>query len=306
MPITEIGQRWTKVFPLVKAKLLATVPICDDGKFDCNYYSLVFADNTGDDLKNDKNSFFRQFQSWTTGCDFIIQKDINDVWTDMATITDDTYGEYYPLGTFTLQPYSTYFTIYWELVYNDINMGEGDYRIKMIETNQIGTETTYSYTYCLTTYNCDLADNTIRLEWYNNKIIGDVSDDKATVDFRDINLYNQYRVSSSFFGHPKSSYKEEFTEYSNGEIQKYKDEQEITYILKIGNTPAWVHDFIKNYMLQADNCFITDYSTNNPETIVQKQVKRKSGFEPKWINTSKCAPVTLEFTPKFNRLEVLQ
>lgn len=277
-----------------------TLPECDLGKFNCPFLQPVFADGSGDDLKNDKSSIIKMFQTWTTAAVFTLQKN-EGVWTDQATITDDTYGEYYSLAYWDEFPKYTGLVIYWNAVLSAF--GEGEYRIQVTETNPTGDFDTYTESFCLQTYNCSAADNTVRLEWYQNNGIGDIDNDRNVLDFGNLNWYSQLRIPHSIFGYPKSSYEVERIDYTNGESQDITNVQTEKYTLTIGLAPAYIHNIIKTFACQADQLFITDYSTNNPQTIIRKSVKLTSEYAPKWFNTSKCAPVKLEFEPKYNRLE---
>jgi hypothetical protein len=82
--------------------------------------------------------------------------------------------------------------------------------------------------------------------------------------------------------------------------------QEETYQLTLGSLPAWVHDIVKTYACMSGSLRITDYSQNNPQKIIEKAVKLTSGYDPRWNKQNKCAPVTLEFKPTFNRLETFR
>lgn len=297
---TGIGQKAIITFNLVDSGSTTPFPECDDNKFDCNFIVPVFANASGSELENDKSSILAMFEAWTTASVFVIQKKVGGVWTDQATITDQTYGEYYALGTLDFTSYAG-IVLYWSVILD--SFGEGEYRIKLTETNPMGNVETFSRTYCLKTFGCGGKNNTVRLEWYLNSGIGDIDNDKKVLDFSGLNWYSQIRLPNSIFGYPISSYEDEQIQYGNGEIQNVKDIQEEKYTLTIGAVPAWVHNIIKTYALQSDKLLITDYSANNPQEIIQKEVKRTSAYEPRWIKTSKCSPVTVEFKPSFNRLE---
>jgi hypothetical protein len=204
------------------------------------------------------------------------------------------------MGTYSAIPKFSSILIHWNLIY--AAWGLGKYRIKIEETTPTGTVTTYSKPYCLTLWTCNL-HNSVRLEAYINKGIGDIDNDRNILNFSTSNHYMQLRLDRSIFGYPTSSYEEEQIQYANGEIDNVADNQEEKYTLLTMPLPAWIHNIIKTYYLQADKLLITDYGKNNPQEIVKKELKRTSGYEPKWNKATKCAIVTVEFKPKWNNLE---
>jgi hypothetical protein len=244
------------------------------------------------------------FQDWTSAVVFKLQKKVSGSWVEQVTISDDTYGEYYPQGSFASKPKYAGFIVNWQSVLSTI--GEGQYRVEVVETNPLYPSGTskYSMPFCLKEYNCKTAENTVRFDWTNTKKLGDITNDKRILDFGDIVWPGQLRVKNSIFGYPKSEYETEEVQYTNGEFQTVSDKQTETYQLVIGSTPSFIHDMLKTDALMSGTLKVTDYSSNNPGTFVKKDVKKKSGWEPRWKKSSKCAPVTIELQPRFNNLEI--
>lgn len=301
MPI-EIGQRVKKVFTLAKTQVTVTFPgFCENGKFDCHFMLPAYANGSTDDLQNDKFALLILAQDWTTAVEFILQKNELNVWVDKATITNNTYGEYRAQGYYTKKPKYSSVTLYWKNVLAAFGIGE--YRIQVTQTTPLGDEVSFSKPVCLREYTCT-PDNTIRLEWWNNKGIGDIENDREILDYTGTNFYYQIRIPYSFFGYPKSEYTEDEIQYENGQFDDVVSVQSETYILKIGSSPAWLHNVIKTLAFQSGTLQITDYSNNNPHVIIRKRVKRTSGFEPRYTPGSRCAPVTAELKPTYNRLEI--
>lgn len=305
--LTNIGQKAKETYTLVTTDggsiQAAPLPLDCDAEGDCNYITPVLANESGDDLENDKTSILGMFQDWTTSAEFVIQKKIAGNWTDQVTIADDTYGDYYPQGSFASKLKYAGFIVNWASVLSTI--GEGLYRIKVTEVNPLYPSGTsqYSMSFCLKEYSCKTAENTVRLDWTNTKKIGDIMNDRRKLDFGDIVWPGQLRIKNSIFGYPKSAYETEEVQYQNGEFQTVSDKQTETYQLVIGPVPSFIHDLIKTNALMSGTLKVSDYSTNNPARIVNKDVKKKSGFEPRWKKTTKCAPVTIELEPRYNNLE---
>jgi hypothetical protein len=306
--ITDVGQKWKETFELVSSGAGLSSPIpegCDTNTlYDCQYQNVVLANDTGEDIQNDKTPFWGLFQNWTTSAVFTLQKKTGGTFIDKATLNNSDYGVFSPMGTFTDFPKYTGYTIHWSDVLDEFN--EGIYRVKVVEINPLNPsgKTSFSVEYCLKTFNCNTWENTVRLEWYSNGKLGNINDDKEVLNFGTLNLYNQLRVSKSIFGYPKSTYEEEEIQYTNGEFERVKYVQTEKYTLDIGRSPSYIHDIIKTYAIMGDNLMLTDYSSNNPATFVQKAVRLKSGYEPRWSKQNKCAPVTIELEPTNNRLEI--
>jgi hypothetical protein len=306
--ITDSGQKWKETFQLVSSGAGLPSPIPEgcgtNTLYDCQYQNVVLANDTGEDIQNDKTPFWALFQSWTTSAVFTLQKKTGGVFVDKATLNNSDYGVFSPMGTFTGFPTYMGYTRHWDAVLDEFN--EGIYRLKVVEINPLNPsgKTSFSVEYCLKTFNCNTWENTVRLEWYSNGKLGNINDDKEILNFGKLNLYNQMRVSKSIFGYPKSTYEEEEIQYTNGEYERVKYVQTEKYTLDIGRCPSYIHDIIKTYAIMGNNLMLTDYSSNNPSTFVQKAVRLKSGYEPRWSKQNKCAPVTIELEPRFNRLEI--
>lgn len=127
--------------------------ICD---IMCGYSEDVFAKLGDAFFKNDKNDFL--FQRLITADTLTIKLFKNGA--QIATITDNTYGTYFP--SFTLYPLVTGFLIEWEKVF-DLE-GAGLYQI-IADLNVIGEDSTFeSQFFRLAEYTDELADGTVRIE----------------------------------------------------------------------------------------------------------------------------------------------
>jgi hypothetical protein len=305
MPI-NVGEKGKRVLYFIDSGANALLTInadCVENLYDCTFITPVLANGNGNDLENDKTPIYGLFQEWTTSVVFVLQKKVGGIFIDKATITDNTYGEYFPQGYWSDFPKYAGFIIEWDSVLNAFN--EGIYRLKVTEVNLLNPsgKVSYSQNFCLKEYNCNTSNNTVRLEWYQNGKLGNISNDTEKFNFGNLNLYNQMRLPKAIFAYPKSEYQTEEIQYPNGEFQEVKDIQTETYILTLGLMPSYVHDILKTYALMSGSLTITDYSANNPAMIIRKAVKKKSGYEPRWSKQNKCAPVTLELQPRFNNLE---
>lgn len=306
MALVDIGQKTKTVFQFVssgKTTPSFSVEDCATTQYNCDYENVVMANDSGLDLENDKSSVLGMFADWTTAAVFVLQKLESGVYVDKNTIVDNTFGEWFPQGSFDSKPKYAGFIAHWALILPVYGVGE--YRIKTTQTNPLNPtgQDKFSHPYCLSVFGCGGFDNTVRLEWHQNGKIGSMEKDEDILDFADINWFNQYRIPNSIFGYPKSSYETEEIQYTNGEFEEVTDIQTQTYTLTIGLLPSYLHDIIKTYALMSGTLVVSDYSTNNPTQITNKKVKKSSGYEPRWTKQNKCAPVTIELEPRINNLE---
>jgi len=154
-------------------------------KFECDYTENVFGSASNDYWKNDKNTFiYRRLIASDTITIKLLKNGV-----EVATITDNTFGEYidgYTTGTPDQQLYVV-FTIFWQNVF--LTFGSGEYTIEA-ELNILGSTTIQeSQKFKLIGYSDLAADGTVRIESYQNgNIIG------SEFDFTDLNLYQSFRV----------------------------------------------------------------------------------------------------------------
>lgn len=304
-PLDSTGQRLFKLFTLAPS---ITEPggggplplFCDTGFPDCQFSIPVYADGTTDDLVNDKSTYLVPSGSITNSTVIVLQKNELNVWTGKATLNNNDYGTLFAMGFSTNHPKYSGYEIDWKLVL--AAFGTGDYRLKITENTDLGAIETFSHTYCLIQFNCNI-DHMVRLEWTNNEGLGDINNDRRILDFTGVNWYNQVRIPQSIFGYPSSEYEKEDIQFSNGMIEDVKDVQTETYTLKLGSIPLWLHNIIKTYAMQSGTLKITDYSSNNPAGYTQKEVRITSEYAPRYKVGNKCSPVTVELQPTYNRYE---
>ena len=169
--------------PSIPTEETNDVSLCSLG-FD--YEEKVFALPGGAWYKNDKSSFLFQKLITSDTITFSIYKD----GALVASITDQTYGEWYDFGTLGNSLY-TGFVVYWENVHSAF--GAGIYKIKA-EKNILGVTSTFtSRQFRLLRYTDLLADNTIRLESYQT---GNII--SSQFDYNDLlpnGWYQSYRVN---------------------------------------------------------------------------------------------------------------
>lgn len=262
----------------------------------------VLADGGNNTAQNDVNTVIYWFDPIVDTATMKLQKWVNNQWTDIANITNDTYGKFGPYGYYTNREGEKFISIEisWKKVYS--LQGEGSYKVITNYHSPLdGDQEIESYEYCLQQYTAQRADGTVRLEYTLSGQMGDISDDTRIKDYGSLKVYNILRVKG-FFGYPKASYKEEKIEYTNNRYEYVEDEQTPVYKLKLSLLPFFIHEIIRTDFMMADVMAITDYNARNNGRFISKLVRKDSGYEPNWYELgSNLASVELQFTPQINR-----
>jgi hypothetical protein len=276
---------------------------------------IVFADSASDDeFKNDCHSFIIMQSDYVSSIVLKLQKEVDGVWTDQATITDQTLGTFFAYGFFEngLFEDALGFQPNFRTILN--TYAEGCFRLKTEETTILATEiNNYSFVYTLQQYTAARADNTIRFEWYNNSTIGVSERDERLADFEGIGAIagvdargwkNCIRLKGQFW-YQESEYLQESVKYESGRLEEYRNEQTPVYKIRILPVGSTIHNLIRTEVLQSDDIYLTDYNSTSPDIYKQKLVSLRSGYPPNWfIKTTSKASVELEFNQKINNLDV--
>lgn len=301
------------VLPSVRKERL-DIPAFTQNK--CCFTLPVLAEVLGEgdnQLYNDKTSVLGRYDKYIySDVVIVIQKYENGNWVDKANLeggnlgTDYEYGQLSEFGSTDKRLNYVGSIVNWQLVM--YFYGEGTYRFKFVETLVASqpTESIYPFEFCLKTYMPHRADRTTRFEWYTKGFMGDYEDDTSIWDFVNVAKYvggegwfNQLRLPDSFFGGNKSEYSREFIRYQNGQQVWLQDEQIESYQWHSGMYPAFLHDWIKTNIIQADRLLVTDYNKNNPNIIVNKAIKPASNYEPNWNYNNLNAMVSVDFEQEF-------
>lgn len=302
-------QVFTKVVP---PKGVLTKPDVPAFKLRECCFALPALADTGDadKYRNDKHSILGKYdKDLFTSVDIIIQKYVNGAWADQVTVSDNTYGTYSSLGTYTdTTTQLNYVGLFCEWRNVLSAFGEGTYRFQFKETDFQAAETTtlYPFEFCLRNYTDERADFTTRFDWNTQGFRGDYIDDQDIWDFTQIpgGWDNQIRLPDSIFGGTKSEYTREFIRYQNG-LQKWlQDEQVEAYTWHSGQYPATLHNFIKTNIIQSDTLTVVDYNSNNPNIFKDKAINCNSNYEPDWKYNNRRAFVSVDFVEKYqNRIK---
>lgn len=222
--------------------------------FQCEYTEPVFAKLTDVWWKNDKNSFL--FQKLIAADTIVIK--ILKAGVEIATITDNTYGEYF--ATFTAQPNYVGFVIFWENVFN--LHGAGFYHVTADQTI-LGVLTTFtSQQFRLLEYTDELADGTTRIETYQTGNI--IRSQFDYTDLLDGGWYQSYRIKGRLYV-PDPKKKVDIFEDQNYKVTQVRESINNEWTLETKQLPALIYNQLI-YDNSISNVFqITDYNIVNAE-----------------------------------------
>ena len=275
----------------------------------CSDYVLkVLADNTGEDLQNDKNGFLWWFNDTILDAVLSLQKYENGTWSSIALLeSSTTYGTPSNYGFYINDALESFvgYQLEWALVLAE--QGEGSYRVVCDTIDMVSNLVAlYSNEFCLKTYSPTRANGTIRVEYYLNGTLGLNKDDKKVKDLGLLNWFNSMRLNG-FFTYTESTYSEDRITYNTGERLFVSDEQEPEYRMQLKQQPEFVHDTFRTDIMMADDIYITDYNNRLPLNLVQKNVYKNSSYSPKWnYMKSKLASVEVKWKQKYNNYKKLR
>jgi len=285
------------------AAVVPTLVLPNKELWDCcaDFKLKQLAYGDGSDLfKNDFFSFLDICSPTATAAVYKIYKD-NVL---LATMSGGTvYGVDYAFGFQTVnnQKYVGYKVEWYKVL---ALHGGGVYKVGLEVTDAIlGNVSIYSFEFMLCEYRADRAETTIRLQWWQNGIIGSMRDDRLTINYLNLNWVNQIRLPG-YFGFPTADYVKEDVQYQNGVREWVFDEQEPLYVISTKPIPAQIHKLFRISVMQSDRCTITDYNSTNAEKYIDKEIMFQTEYKPIWKPLiSKLAPVKLEVRQRYNNLK---
>ena len=240
-----------------------------------------------EDYQNDKSTFF--YRRSTSG-DTITLK-LKQDGTEVATITDNTYGTLYDFGTYSGdQADYKIFIIDWDLVYNAF--GGGVYLIDA-EYSIIGSSfTTSSQEFKLLEYNDYRADGTVRFEWTQNGRIRN-----SEFDYTGLNITQYLRLDGKFGGWEPALEKDEII-YSNYERKQVQDEVVNSYNFESTLVDSYISKLLVNDMMLADSINVTDFNLyNHRKDYINFQLRQDEVSVEEFAYSDK-AVLNLKFTDK--------
>lgn len=227
--------------------------------FECEYIEKKFASPGNEEYKNDKSNYLYELVDSSGTIVFKLYK--NDVL--QTTITDDTLGTYYSVGSlpnseFTDHSLKSGFIADWELIYN--TYGRGLYYLEIDVTNFSRTVTYTTHKYRLALFNVKLADNTFVIKTTQNGYI------VGGMDYTGLEWAYEYRIDGKLL--PKVPDYEKSIYLDSNRIEKQIQSQVIrTYELTMNMIPSEVADFLIEDNIMSNVIRVTDYSIWNQKSL---------------------------------------
>jgi hypothetical protein len=269
MPTSKLGISY-KLYNVPVLQLPKEVPKIDFDftGFTCDYIEYVFG-NAADEINNDKSSFLLKkalntdtivFELWKGG-------------EKKQDIIDNTLGEFY--DGFAVQPLYVGVVIHWEKVLS--LYGFGQYTIRAVQ-NIASQETTFtSRTFQILSYSALNANNTVRIETYQQGYILN-----SDFDYRDLlpdGWYQSFRVWGKF-GAKTPIFESEPYLSENRVLRQNQDKIIAEYTLELEALPSVIHNQLIYDNMLANEVFITDSNILNTEKFERVSLYPKSIEEP--------------------------
>ena len=182
----------------------------------------------------------------------------------LAELNDDTYGTYYPAGSFSNNIKNVGYRLEWKNVL--AIHGPGVYKIKKTLQNSLiffGDREICSCNFNLMHYTDEDADNTVKMVFqYDSYYIN------SNEDFRGENWTSMFRVHG-YFGNPKPQLERSSYLNTSRQITDIQDKAFNEYTFETEHVPYCISELLiptqenKSLASIADTVFITDYNLTN-------------------------------------------
>lgn len=228
---------------------------------ECDYIEKAFANPaTGDPRENDKTSFLLRLFIPTDTIVFKIFK----AGVEVATIVDNTYGEFFAPGDLTVpeNPDSSLYTGFiadWELIFNAF--GAGIYEIKMDTDIVGGIRTLTSHKFKLMVYSELAANGTVLIKAFQN---GNILSNP--LNYTGLNWEQRLRLPGRFTGKRPDLV---IDRYQDGELELKQIQDNIlnSYTLDTKMIPFEIANLLIYDFLLANRILVTDYNLINEDVI---------------------------------------
>jgi hypothetical protein len=272
--ITEQAGMSSKVYNVPVISIPKEVPAIDFdfAGFTCDYIEYVFG-NSADEINNDKSSFLLKKALNTDTIVFELWKGDEK----KQDITDDSLGEFY--NGFDVQPLYVGAVVYWGNVLS--LYGFGQYTIRATQ-NIAGQETTFtSRMFQIISYSAQNANNTVRIETYQQGYILN-----SDFDYRDLlpdGWYQSFRIYGRF-GSKTPLFESEPYLSENRTLLQNQDKIVAEYTLELETLPSTIHNQLIYDNMLANEVLITDCNVLNTEKFERVSLYPKSIEEPELVN----------------------
>ena len=237
------------------------VCICDGCEFEEDAYVKV----GGASYQNDWKSFIgkRKFSSDTITFKLVKGGVV------VATLNASTYGQYYNFGNALFVnsevnfPDYKGFIIDWSLVQQALGYGNYIVRVEIVSLGV--TYTKDSHTFNVVEYNAYRADNTVKIEGYQNGLL------QKYFDYTGLNWPQMQRVKGKLGNKTPNLTNDLYEDYSR---KTHEIQSTITdvYDLETELLPSNIFNFLNYTLLRANTLLITDYNLLNQELYRSKSM----------------------------------
>jgi hypothetical protein len=259
----------------------------------CNYVEKVFSEvgPIVDWNKNDKTSLLFKKAITSDSITITLYKELTPY-----TISDDTYGVYYP-GTLPNKPLYYGFIVDWNKIY--YLLGPGYYNFK-ITTIIIGVTTVIdSIDYYLQPYSDLSANNTVRIETYNT---GNILSSPFDYDgLLQDGWYQSFRIKGKLMPKQPKITTDNYINQDN-EIIQIQDKITNDYDLITGLIPAVIADVLIYDNLLANKILISDYNIFNEDVKRQIELRPIDIPEKKVYNFNNNMKFVIKFTSAIDNI----
>jgi len=243
-----------------------------------------------EDYQNDKSTCFYKRSTSSDTITLKLKKD----GTQVATITDSTYGAYYDFGTWSdFQGQENYkvYVIDWDLVFNAF--GNGVYILDADYVVLGNSFTISSQQFKLQEYNDYRANGTVSFEWTQNGRIRN-----SEYNYSNMNIKQYIRLDGKFGTWEPSLEKDEII-YSNYERKQVQDEIVNSYSFESRLVDSYISNLLVNDMMLADDIKVTDFNLYNHRKDYINFKLRQDEISVEELASSDKAVLNLKFTDRF-------
>lgn len=254
----------------------------------CCYPLKVFGDlSDTDTYKNDFNGFLKAFPiQYSVTMKLEKYNESTATWASVGTLSNQVSRTKNNL---------TYYghKVEWrDYLSSD---GEGKYRFKW----ETSSGSLYSNEYCLYEYSQRLVDQTVRIEYTWNSVIGDENQTEIR-DFAGMEWPNQIRLCDSVFYGRRGTFEKEQVRLQSGEEKTVKKSFRETYTLEVRRASMEMHKELMYGVLMADEILVCDYNSENADSFVDVSIEINSGYEPNYQGARPYPSVEFELIDKFD------
>jgi len=252
----------------------------------CNTENLVLAESVfTSNLKNDKTKFFGIALNDSGVVKYFLQK----CGLDIAEITDSSFGELLPAGSFASQLKLSTLYLEWDKVLQ--SYGEGVYSIR-VETNALGGGTVdeISQNYTLKIYADNRAEGTVRFAWTQDGLILD-----NQIDFSGLNIEQEIRLKGNIGYNNEAEIVVNEFETSSHSFEQNQDQVLFNYTFQTEPISFFNSTILLKDLIIGNKITVTSYNYYNHWVLTEAELKAESIEEVKDLQFNKCAMFKIKF-----------